>query len=80
MAYVPKKSKKPYSVEEDIKKKSKPKSKLRESVKAKKAKDKKKADEAKKKAEEGDWVSRLKTKVKKYLKGERKAKKKEAKK
>lgn len=74
MADNKKKKKTPYNIEEDIERLGKKrKTKLTESVKAKKAADKKKA-------EEGDWVSRLRSKVKKYLKGERKAKKKVVKK
>lgn len=64
-----KKKKKAYSLEADMEKVGQRGAKLKASQKRKKAADKKKADE-------GDWVARLKTKVKKYLKGERKAKKK----
>jgi hypothetical protein len=73
MSYVPKKSKKPYSLEADIEKKgAKKKTKLTESVKSKKAKDKKKADDAKKKEEKGNWLDRLKAKYKQYKKDEAK--------
>jgi hypothetical protein len=64
-----KKPKKTYDLEEDMEKVGRRGDKLKASQKRKKEADKKKA-------EEGDWVKRLRTKVKKYLKGERKAKKK----
>ena len=65
MAYVPKKAK-GYNLEKDIESMGKKKkTKLTKSVKAKKAADKKKA-------EEPNWLDKLKAKMKQYKKDEKK--------